>query len=882
MISVAEIRALFLKFFEKKGHKIVPSSSLIPANDETLLFTNAGMVQFKDIFLGNEQLLGSDNQVYTQAASSQLCMRAGGKHNDLEKVGYTARHHTFFEMLGNFSFGDYFKKEAIHLAWEFLTQELKLPPEKLWISVYYDDKEAEAIWLNDIKIDPQRISRCGEEDNFWSMGDTGPCGPCTEIFYDHGPSVAGGPPGSPDQEGDRYTEIWNLVFMQYNRTQEGTLSPLPKQSVDTGMGLERLAAVMQGVHSNYQTDLFQYLIKAASEITQTADLSSPSLQVLADHIRSCSFLIAEGILPSNEGRGYVLRRIIRRAIRHGKKLGLNSTFFYKLVKPLVAQMGEAYPVLQSKQNHIEKILEKEEIQFIKTLEQGLHILEQDLKQLHALHLKILPGELVFKLYDTYGFPIDLTRDIAREKGLTVDEVGFERCMDEQRERARSTSQFAVNYNTDKKEDLGTSDFSGYQGLLDKGYILSILKEGQKVASLDPGVPAAIVLDKTPFYAESGGQVGDIGILSSESGDSLFEVTNTKKLESAHLHYGVLKKGSFKQGDRLMAQVDEKARAATRLNHSATHLLHAALRHVLGPHVTQKGSLVAPEKLRFDFSHYEPLTAAQLEAVEDLVNSKIRENSAVRTEIMLLEEAAQRGAMALFGEKYAEKVRVLDMGEGFSVELCGGTHAKRTGDIGLMKILFETGIASGVRRIEALTGEAAFKWLHESEDTLKQVLELLKSDRHTVDTKIQELLLKTKKLERENQDLKLKLSMGEGSKGDIAQSAYPVGPLKVLVKRLANESDPALLRELVESFKNQLGMAVIVLGLVNNQKVSLVVGVSKESTDRIKAGELVNFVAQQVGGKGGGRPDIAQAGGSQPENLDKALNSVLDWVKQKML
>lgn len=873
MMSLAEIRERFLKFFEKKGHTIVPSSSLIPTNDDTLLFTNAGMVQFKDVFLG-------EARSYTKAASSQRCVRAGGKHNDLENVGYTTRHNTFFEMLGNFSFGDYFKKEAIHLAWEFLTQEMKLPKERLWVSVYHDDKEAEAIWINDIKVDPNRISRCGAADNFWSMGDTGPCGPCTEIFYDHGPEVAGGPPGSAEQDGDRYTEIWNLVFMQFNRTLDGTLTPLPKQSVDTGMGIERLTAVMQGVHSSYQIDLFQYLIKAASKIVGCSDLSNPSLQVLADHIRSCSFLISDGVLPSNEGRGYVLRRIIRRAIRHGRKFGLTSVFFYRLVQPLVDQMGEAYPELKLKQPHIEKILEKEETQFIKTLEQGLSILEQGLKQLNTTADKTLSGELVFKLYDTYGFPMDLTRDIAREKGLSIDEAGFEAQMNGQRERARRASQFAVDYN-EKTEDLGSSDFSGYEDLKGEGVVLTLLKEKAKVEILKEGEEGVVVLDTTPFYAESGGQVGDIGLLTSQDNSVLFEVSNTKKLENAHLHYGILKKGAIHSGMSLHAEVDSKARAATRLNHSATHLLQSALKEVVGPHVAQKGSLVCPEKLRFDFAHYEALTPAQISEVESLVNAKIRENSLIKTDIMSVEKALEEGALALFGEKYSETVRVLNMGTGFSVELCGGTHAGRTGDIGLMTILFETGIASGVRRIEALTGEAAFQWLKESDTKVKQLSELLKSDRNTVELKAQDLLSKIKKIEKDNQDLKLKLTT-HAADANLADEVVDLGAAKLLVKKVAEGSEPGILRELVDSLKNKLGTAVIVLGLVNSQKVHIVVGVTKDCTESVKAGELVNFVAQQVGGKGGGRADIAQAGGNQPENLDKALNSVLDWVKQKML
>jgi len=883
MFTVAKIRDMFLDFFEKKGHTLVPGSSLVPQNDDTLLFTNAGMVQFKNVFLGLE------SRKYVKAASSQPCVRAGGKHNDLENVGYTARHHTFFEMLGNFSFGDYFKKEAIVLAWEFLTQELKLPKEKLWVSVYFDDHEAEAIWLNDIKIDPNRISRCGEKDNFWSMGDTGPCGPCTEIFYDHGAHLWGGPPGSPEQDGDRYIEIWNLVFMQFNRASDGTLSVLPKQSVDTGMGLERLAAVMQGVHSNYQIDLFQGLIKAAAQVLQCTDLNNPSLQVLADHIRSCSFLIMDGVLPSNEGRGYVLRRIIRRAIRHGKKLAphLPEPFFYKLVESLVVQMGQAYSELHNKQAHIEKILEKEERQFSKTLEQGLNILEQAIQAILETNIdahtpterKIIPGELVFKLYDTYGFPMDLTRDIARERDLLVDEQGFAQHMDEQRERARKSSQFTVDYNT-KIEDLGVSAFSGYEHLEDRGCIVSIIKDGQKVDSLDAGEQGIIILDKTPFYAESGGQVGDEGILHLAQKEGLFVVQDTKKSEQAALHYGFLQTGHLQVNDQVIAKVDEKARAATRLNHSATHLLHAALRTIVGTHVVQKGSLVSAERLRFDFAHYEPLTENQISAIEQLVNEQIRANTVIETNIMEVEQALEQGAMALFGEKYSEKVRVLKMGNGFSVELCGGTHAQRTGDIGLMVIIGETGIASGVRRIEALTGARAFEYVKDSDTQLKKVSELLKTDKVNIETKLNSLLVNLKNIERENQAYKLKLAI-EQAHAALASEVVVMDDIKVLVKRLANDSDPKMLRELIESLKNSLGKAVIVLGLTENQKVHLIVGVSEHCTNRIKAGELIHFLAPQVGAKGGGRADIAQAGGNQPENLDSALNSVLGWIEKSI-
>ncbi len=870
----AEIRTAFLEYFKRNGHEVVASSPLVPGNDPTLLFTNAGMVQFKDVFLGLEK------RSYARAASSQRCVRAGGKHNDLDNVGYTARHHTFFEMLGNFSFGDYFKREAIRYAWEFLTVTMKLPAERLWVTVYEDDDEAAQIWLKEIKVDSKRFTRIGdkpggkqyESDNFWSMGDTGPCGPCTEIFYDHGPSVAGGPPGSPEADGDRYIEIWNLVFMQYNRSADGTMAPLPKPSVDTGMGLERLAAVMQGVHSNYEIDLFQSLIKAAAQLVGTKELNQSSLRVIADHIRSAAFLITDGVLPSNEGRGYVLRRIIRRAIRHGHKLGLKDLFFHKLVQPLAKEMGEAYPELARGADHVARVLRMEEERFSETLDQGMKILEADLAKLSG---KTIPGETIFRLYDTYGFPVDLTNDIARERGFTLDTEGFEREMDGQRDRARAASQFGVDYGT-QLEVKEKSCFTGYEKLVDTGQVTVLLRDGKPVDALNAGDRAAVVLDNTPFYAESGGQVGDHGLLEWADGEFVVEDTQ-KHGPDVILHIGVLKQGGLKAGDRVEARVNGARRRAIMLNHSATHLLHAALRKLLGEHVTQKGSLVEAERLRFDFSHFEPVTREQLARLEDMVNEQIRENLDVETKLMGFDDAKKTGAMALFGEKYGETVRVLKMGD-FSTELCGGTHVRRAGDIGLFKILYETGIAAGVRRIEAVTGKGALDFVEQNETRLSRVAQLVKASRDDVEDKVDQMVQKLRKLEKENEQLKGKLASQKG--GDLAGQAIEINGIKVLAAQL-DGADPKSLRDTVDQLKNKLGSAVVVLGTVAEGKVSLVAGVTADCTNKIKAGELVNEVATKVGGKGGGRPDMAQAGGTQPEALPGALKAANDWIQARL-
>ncbi|RTZ75682.1 MAG: alanine--tRNA ligase [Gammaproteobacteria bacterium] len=876
MKTSAEIRQAFLDYFESKGHTIVPSSSLVPANDPTLLFTNAGMVQFKDVFLGKEK------RPYTRAASAQRCVRAGGKHNDLENVGYTARHHTFFEMLGNFSFGDYFKREAIEYAWEFLTRTMGLEPEKLWITVYEEDDEAAEIWLKEIGIDPARFTRIGdkpggkryESDNFWSMGDTGPCGPCSEIFYDHGPEVEGGPPGTPEEDGDRYIEIWNLVFMQYNRDSQGKMTPLPKPSVDTGMGLERLAAVMQGVHSNYEIDLFRALIRAAAKATGTDDLENKSLRVIADHIRSCAFLIVDGVTPSNEGRGYVLRRIIRRAIRHGYQLGQKEPFFYRLVDPLIEQMGDAYPELPKARDTVMKVLRLEEERFAETIEQGMKILEEAIEHLEG---DTIPGELVFKLYDTYGFPADLTADIARERGLHIDEVGFEREMNAQRERARAASQFGVDQQAQVAVE-GETDFTGYERLSDEATIIGLFRDGESVDSLKKGEQGMVVLDKTPFYAESGGQVGDRGELSVLGDDGRFQVEDTRKQGgSVFGHIGRVTQGRLRVGDAVLAQVDAANRRAIALNHSATHLLHAALRRVLGDHVQQKGSLVEAERLRFDFSHFEPLTREQLNAIERLVNEQIRNNYVVETRIMALEDAKQAGAMALFGEKYDEQVRVLRMGD-FSTELCGGTHVKAVGDIGLFKIVSEGGIASGVRRIEAVTGERAVEWVEQAANRLQHIASLVKAGAEDLEEKVQTLVEKSRRQEKEIERLKAKLASAAGS--DLASQAVQVGDTRVLAAQLEG-ADVKTLRDTLDQLKNKLGSAVIVLAAVNDGKVSLVAGVTKDRTDRVKAGDLVKMVAEQVGGKGGGRPDMAQAGGSNPGALPEALASVEPWVRERL-
>ncbi|MCW8906497.1 MAG: alanine--tRNA ligase [Sedimenticola sp.] len=866
MKTSAELRTAFLNFFVERGHTIVPSSSLVPHNDPTLLFTNAGMVQFKDTFLGREK------RDYLRATSSQRCVRAGGKHNDLENVGYTARHHTFFEMLGNFSFGDYFKKEAIAYAWEFLTDVLGLPEEKLWVTVYEEDQEAEDIWFNDIGIDRSRFSRCGAKDNFWSMGDTGPCGPCSEIFYDHGPQVWGGPPGTPEEDGDRYIEIWNLVFMQYNRDASGEMTPLPKPSVDTGMGLERLAAVLQNVHSNYEIDLFQNLIKAAAAVTGCDNLEEKSLRVIADHIRSCAFLVVDGVLPSNEGRGYVLRRIIRRAIRHGYMLGMKQPFFHKLVQPLSDEMGAAYPELANMVEQVERVLKLEEERFAETLEQGMKILDHAMESLEG---RQIPGETVFKLYDTYGFPADLTADIARERDLTLDMEGFEQAMEAQRQRARAASQFGSGEAIDISVDEAT-EFTGYERLEGRATVIALFQDGKPVDTLGDDEEGVVVLDRTPFYAESGGQVGDVGLLTA--GETRFVVTDTQKQGGdVFIHRGRFKGDSLQVGSEVVAHVDEARRDATALNHSATHLLHAALKQILGEHVQQKGSLVNAERLRFDFSHFEPVTPEQLKAIEHLVNEQIRENHTVQTRIMSLEDAKKSGAVALFGEKYGDNVRVLRMGD-FSTELCGGTHVKAVGDIGLFKITSEGGIASGVRRIEAVTGAAAIQWVDEEEARLQRVADLVKSGRDEVADKVAQLVERSRKLEKELEQLKGKLASAAGS--DLASSAVEVAGVKVLAAKL-DGVDPKALRDTMDQLKNKLGSAVILLAAVKGDKVSLVAGVTQDQVKSVKAGDLVKFVAEQVGGRGGGRPDMAQAGGSDPAALPGALASVEDWVRSAL-
>jgi len=867
MMSTNEIRQLFLDYFHDKDHEVVASSSLVPGNDPTLLFTNAGMVPFKETFLGQEK------RSYNRATSVQRCVRAGGKHNDLENVGYTARHHTFFEMLGNFSFGDYFKHDAIKYAWEFLTEVVKLPEEKLWITVFEEDDEAADIWLKEIGVDASRFSRIGAKDNFWSMGDTGPCGPCTEIFYDHGEEVPGGPPGTPEEDGDRYIEIWNLVFMQYDRDKEGTLNPLPAPSVDTGMGLERLAAILQNGHENYDIDLFQNLIKAVAALANTKDFKQASLRVIADHIRACSFLIVDDVIPSNEGRGYVLRRIIRRAIRHGYKLGIKDTFFFKLVAPLCAEMGGAYPELLKAQEQVERILKTEEERFAETLDQGMKILESAIAELDGT---TIPGETIFKLYDTYGFPFDLTGDIARERNLELDSEGFEKAMQAQRERARAAGKFEA-VTTDDLGVEGATEFSGYEQLKDKSKIIALFVDGQQVKEIQAGQQAVIILEQTPFYAESGGQVGDQGTLRAAN-DVAFTVSDTRKQGGGvFAHIGTLENGSIKADDTLTAEVNDTARRATELNHSATHLMHAALRKVLGEHVTQKGSLVDPERLRFDFSHFEPVTAEQLNEIETIVNEHIRANHEVVTKLMAIDDARESGAMALFGEKYDDEVRVLSMSE-FSVELCGGTHVKRTGDIGLFKIYNETGTAAGVRRIEAVTGQAAVQKIMDDEAKLDDLARLVKGNRDDVADKVTQLLERQRKLEKELEQLKSKLASSAGS--DLAGQAQDVDGIKVLAARM-DGADAKALRETVDQLKNKLGTSAIVLGSADGNKVTLIAGVSKDATNRIKAGDLVNCVAQQVGGKGGGRPDMAQAGGNDPAALDTALASVTAWVGETL-
>ncbi|MGB3666148.1 MAG: alanine--tRNA ligase [Bermanella sp.] len=875
-MKTAEIRQAFLDYFASKQHEVVASSSLIPGNDPTLMFTNAGMNQFKDVFLGQDQ------RSYTRATSSQRCVRAGGKHNDLENVGYTARHHTFFEMLGNFSFGDYFKQDAIKFAWEFLTskQYLGLPEDKLLVTVYADDDEAFDIWHKEMGLAADKIIRIGDNkgekyasDNFWQMGDTGPCGPCTEIFYDHGEHIWGGKPGTPEEDGDRFIEIWNNVFMQYNRQADGTMEPLPKPSVDTGMGLERISAIMQGVHANYEIDLFQGLIKAAAEVTGTQDLDSKSLLVIADHIRSCSFLISDGVMPSNEGRGYVLRRIIRRALRHGHILGATDLFFYKLVSALVKEMGEAYPELAKNQPHIEKILKLEEEQFAKTLDNGMKLLESAIAELKG---DTIPGETVFKLYDTYGFPVDLTADIAREKDLKVDEAGFDVCMEAQKNKARAASNFKVDY-TDTLNLDGSTDFTGYDSLLNQGKIIALFKDGAQVDALNAGDEGMVVLDSTPFYGESGGQAGDTGLLTGEGAE--FIVTDTTKEQKNHLHHGEVKSGTLKVGSALTASVDEHKRQQTALHHSATHLLHAALRETLGDHVQQKGSLCTYDRLRFDFAHFEAMTADELSAVERKVNEQIRVNTAVSTQLMDIESAKANGAMALFGEKYDDEVRVLSMGsDNFSVELCGGTHAQRTGDIGFLKVVSESGIAAGVRRVEAVVGEAAYDYITNMENTISAIATQVKANRESVLGKVEAAISKNRQLEKDVQQLKAKLASGAGT--DLAAGAKQINGVNVLAAQLEGADVPAM-RGAMDQLKNKLGSAVILLASSEGEKVTLIAGVTKDLLGKAKAGDIVKEMAPYVDGRGGGKPDMAQAGGKKPEGIADALAAFEQWANANL-
>ena len=861
----AEIRSAFLNFFKQNGHEVVPSGPLVPANDPTLLFTNAGMVQFKDVFLGKE------SPGYSCAVSSQRCLRAGGKHNDLENVGYTARHHTFFEMLGNFSFGDYFKQEAIHYAWEFLTKVVQLPEDRLWVTVYKDDEQAADIWLNEIGVNAQRFARIGTADNFWAMGDTGPCGPCTEVFYDYGETVRGGPPGTPEQDGDRYTEVWNLVFMQYERDRQGMLTGLPKPSVDTGMGLERLAAILQGATNNYETDLFAGIIGAAADIAKVTDTATPSLRVIADHIRACAFMIIDGVVPSNEGRGYVLRRIIRRAARHGYKLGIEGPFFYRLVQPLMESMGTACPELADSGLRVQKVLEHEEQRFGDTLSQGMRILQEDIEKLSG---DTISGETVFRLYDTYGFPCDLTADIAREQRLKIDFTGFEKHMEVQRARGRQASRFDMEYNAVPAVHTSTV-FTGYDCMQDQAIVQEIFVDNNLEEKISEGESGSIILEKTPFYAESGGQVGDQGILKSDQ--ALFEVADTQKQGNAHVHYGKLVSGRLETGDHVLAQVNTARRESTALNHSATHLMHAALREVLGGHVQQKGSLVAPDRLRFDFSHDTPVSDEELDRIENIVNHQIRLNSAATAKIMAKDQALGAGAVALFGEKYGDDVRVLSIGD-FSLELCGGTHVKRTGDIGVFKIVSESGIASGTRRIEAVTGESALDWIHENENKLSDIANLVRVSRNEVRGKIGQLLEQNRTLEKELDQLKARVASQAGS--DLIGHAVEVDGIKVLAYAIEG-ADPKSLRDTVDQLKNKLGSAAIVLGTTKDSRVSLVAGVTGNQTHRIRAGDLVNAVAEQVGGKGGGRDDMAQAGGNKPAALEAALKSVPDWVRANL-
>ena len=866
MITSAELRNKFLNYFEGHGHSIVPSSPLVPGNDPTLLFTNAGMVQFKDVFLG------TDKRSYSKATTSQRCVRAGGKHNDLENVGYTARHHTFFEMLGNFSFGDYFKEQAIFYAWDFLTEVIGLPVDKLWVTVYSEDDEAADIWLNKIGIDPAKLTRISTSDNFWSMGDTGPCGPCSEIFYDHGPEIEGGPPGTSEEDGDRYIEIWNLVFMQYNRDEQGTLNPLPKPSVDTGMGLERLAAILQDVHNNYDIDLFQTLIKSAGQLTGMNDLENKSLRVIADHIRSCAFLVVDGVLPSNEGKGYVLRRIIRRAARHGHQLGCKTPFFHKLVATLDQLMGEAYPELTQCRDRVVKVLQKEEERFAETLELGMGILEQSISELSS---NTISGPVIFKLYDTFGFPVDLTADVARERGLEIDLAGFEAEMEAQKTRARASSQFGVVSKKFNLDGYIATKFLGYDHNSTAAKVIAILQNDTLINTLDNDDQSIVVLDQTPFYAESGGQVGDTGALTI--GDSLFEVSDTQKQSGVYLHVGQLRGGRISVGDSIQAEIDVEYRQAVRLNHSSTHLMHEALRKILGEHVQQKGSLVDAEKLRFDFSHYQPLTKDEITEIETWVNDQIRLNVPTSSQLMNMDEAKQTGAMALFGEKYGDIVRVLSIGSD-SVELCGGTHVQRTGDIGLFKMTLETGTASGVRRIEAVTGHDAVQRFINSESKIDSAAQALKSNRDDLVDRIQQLQASLRLQEKELAALKSKMASQAG--GDLVSQALAVKGIKVLTA-VIEDADLKTLRDTVDQLKNKLVAAVVVLASSQDGKVNIIAGVTQSETSLIRAGDIAKFVAEQCGGKGGGRPDMAQAGGTQPENLEKALTSVAPWIESQI-
>ena len=861
----AEIRDAFLSYFASQQHTVVPSSSLVPGNDPTLLFTNAGMVQFKDLFLGAEK------RDYVRAASSQRCVRAGGKHNDLENVGYTARHHTFFEMLGNFSFGDYFKRDAIAFAWKFLTEVLELPKERLWVTVHISDDEAADIWINEIGVDPDRLSRL-DEDNFWQMGDTGPCGPCTEIFWDHGEDIPGGPPGSEDDDLDRYIEIWNLVFMQYERDASGNMTPLPKPSIDTGMGLERIAAVMQGVHNNYDIDLFQHLIKSAAEVIGVKDLEESSLKVIADHIRSCAFLVVDGVQPSNEGRGYVLRRIIRRALRHGYNLGAKGSFFHKLVAPLGEVMGEAYPELISKQKEITQSLKKEEEQFARTLDKGMAVLEGALKDLSG---NVLPGELIFQLYDTFGFPTDLTNDVAREKGYSLDMDGYEKCMEEQRKRARSASQFGIDY-TDSIRLDGSTEFCGYSSLTNDASVVALYVSGEPVDSAAVDSEVVVVLDNTPFYAESGGQVGDCGYL--QSGSAKVEITDCRKSGDHHLHIGRVLSGEIKAGETVAAEVDASVRGATALNHSATHLLHKALQEVLGDHVQQKGSLVDSQRLRFDFSHGEAVTPQQVRQIEQIVNGEILRNTRVETEVMSMDDAIEKGAMALFGEKYGDEVRVLSMGGDFSVELCGGTHASRTGDIGLLKVSGESSVAAGIRRIEAVTAERALALVDELQESLGDVASIVRASKQNISDKVRQVVDENRRLQKEIETLKSKLANASGS--DLMSGLREIKGVSVLAT-VVEGADAKSLRGVADQVRSKMQSGVFLLAAVDGGKAALVAGVTRNLTDKLSAGDLLKFVTAQVDGKGGGRPDMAQGAAGSTENLPAALESVYGWVEDSL-